>query len=296
LILARPAAANVTSATDERHFSKQADARATGAAPDDGDDDDAAGDDDDDDDDEVADSAKKADAEAEDQGQEPPADGGEGFEVGSEIAVVSRYVWRGKALSQRPALQPELWATYRSVTASVWSNLLLTQEAGWHRLSAFEATLSYEFRWRFLKVEPHLTRYWFLSSNETSTTTELGASVTARTGPWFWTTTQDFDIEEMPGAYYGTLGGGARRRFGRWTARVAMDLAWANASFNEAHWGRAVSALDLVEGTAEVRYRLTNLVSAAVQGAVSTLISPELRGATTEPTLATLAFVLGLNR
>jgi hypothetical protein len=252
--------------------------------------------DDDDEDDDDGDSGDTAANPIGNDGAKPvPADH-EVFEVGSELELVSRYVWRGKALSQRPAFEPEVWASYRSFTASVWANLLLTQEAGWRRLSAFEPSLSYTVQWRPVTIEPHVTRYWFLTDRATNTTTELGVNLTVRTGPLFWTTTQDFDVEEARGAYYGTIGGGARKRYGPWSAKVAADVAWATATFNEAYWGRSVSAIDLVEGTAEVRYRLTPLLTAALQGALSTLISPDLRAATTEPTLATVGLVFGVNR
>jgi hypothetical protein len=163
-------------------------------------------------------------------------------------------------------------------------------------VSSAEIDLAYKVSWERLRVEPHLTKYWFLNAGvPTETTTEGGASLLLRFGAFSVTSTHDFDIERTKGAYFGTLGGRLHRKIGRWEGEVVFDVGWATASFNRAHWDHDVAGFDLLESAAEARYCFTPLLSAAVHVGVSTLLSPELRRGTSEPTLLTGGVVVSVN-
>ena len=263
-------------------------------------DDDEDEDEDEDEDDEgdggVADAAKSEVTSGSKGAGEDDDDDDEAFAVGADVDFVSRFVWRGAALSKRPVAEPEVWASYRSFTASVWSVLLLTAERQNPRFASMEVELGYKLAWMGLDIEPRVTRYWFYEQGGSDLTTEVGVDLKRVFGPWALISRHDVDVEGHPGGYYGTLGGRVTHTRGAWEGTIEADVAWATAAFNRAHWEKDVTTFDLVECSAEVRYTFTPQLSLALHGAVSTILSPALRAATSEPTLVWggLAFYLDL--
>ena len=48
--------------------------------------------------------------------------------AGLDLDSTSRFVWRGLALSDGPAVQPSVWASAFGLTASAWGSALITNE------------------------------------------------------------------------------------------------------------------------------------------------------------------------
>jgi len=263
---------------------------ATSAADDDDDDED-----DDDDDDDDDDGSGEPSSSGASRGDDKMPAGAADADAGADLDVVSRYVWRGLALSKGPVLQPEVWASYRDLTVSAWANVLLTSEAELHRVSSAEVEAAYQFKWRRVEIDPVVTKYWFTDVGPVAGTTECAANGAVHFGPFALTTTQSLDVEATPGAYIGALGGRLAGKRGRWEGKITVDVAWATASFNRAYWDRAITAFDLAEGAAEVRFRATPLFSMAVHGTASTLLDTALRAEAAKPTLLTIGLSLSLN-
>ena len=54
------------------------------------------------------------------------ADDPVGLSFGSDIAVNSKYLWRGIEFNEDPVFQPDVWVSFKGFTATVWGNMELT--------------------------------------------------------------------------------------------------------------------------------------------------------------------------
>jgi hypothetical protein len=213
---------------------------------------------------------------------------------GAELALVSRFIWRGLALSRGAALQPSAWVSYAGLTAAIWTNVLLAGEADRERLSAVEPELGYDLAWGPLRLEPRLTLYWMRDVPEATVTTEARLEAALATfGPISFTNTHQFDLMATPGAYYGTLGSRLEQHFGRLHFGAAFDFGYATAPYNRAYFGAHVAALDLFAAGLSTRVALEHSLYVAANVGLSTLLSPALRVTTDEPVLAYVGLAFG---
>jgi len=216
------------------------------------------------------------------------------FGGGAELALVSRFIWRGLALSRGAALEPSVWVSYAGLTAAIWTNVLLASEADRQRLSAVEPELGYELAWGPLRLEPRLTLYWMRDLPEATVTTEarLEAAL-AVFGPISVTNTHQLDLMATPGAYYGTLGSRVEQHLGRWHFGASFDFGYATAPYNRAYFGTHVAALDLFAAGLSTRLELEHSLYVAANAGLSTLLSSALRVTTDEPVLAYVGLAFG---
>jgi hypothetical protein len=219
------------------------------------------------------------------------------FGGGAEVLFVSRFVWRGMALSRGPALEPSAWVSYAGVSASIWTNLLLQKDAERRTLSAVEPELSYELGWGRLKLESRLTLYWMRELPQASVTTEAGVSAMILLfGPLSLVNSHQLDVMETPGAYYGTLGLRVQHRLGLVRFGVVSNVGYATAPFNRTYFGVHEAAFDLLEGGLETRVLLEHSLYVGANAGLSALLSPALRSATSEPDLVYVGLSFGLER
>lgn len=239
--------------------------------------------------------------------------------AGAEVDAVTRYVWRGLALSSGPALQPSAWLSCGNVSVELWTNVLLRDEQPLQRLSAIDPSVSYARAFRHFKVEASFTGYWqseaaqssrggaasqppsSAAASQHSSTAEAELKLSALWGPLRIVTAHAIDIDAEPGAYFGTLGVELRERQGPLGLRVFTEVGWANAPFNRSYWGAGSGAMAALSGprldvsrvdraafdVAEIGLELRYVVGAGVYVAPhaegSILLAAALRHASTEP-------------
>jgi hypothetical protein len=213
--------------------------------------------------------------------------------VGAEVDTVSRFIWRGMALSQGPVVQPSAWASLYNFNANLFTNVLLTDQTN-NRLSTIVPSLSYTLEWKKLSVEPGFIFYDVLGDGPLHRTAEASVEGTLAFGAFHVLSNHYVDVATHAGAYYGTLGAELEPSFGKWTLGAKADVAWATADFNRAYFGASTAPLDLAEGTVSVRYELTKLAYAVVHGDGSTLLSSSLRATGVQATLAVVGATLGV--
>jgi hypothetical protein len=201
------------------------------------------------------------------------------------------------ALSRGPTLQPSVWVSYLGVTASIWSNILLTSEPDRQRLSAFEPELAYDFESGRLRLEPRLTFYWMRDLPEATLTAEAGLEVAVYLlGPISIVNSHQLDVVATPGAYYGTVGLRAEQRLHRFRLGTSVGVGYATAPFNNTYFGVRAGALDLFEAGLNARFELGRGFYVGGDAGLSTLVSSALRSASSEPTLEYVGVLFGFER
>jgi hypothetical protein len=222
---------------------------------------------------------------------------GSDFGGGAELALVSRFIWRGLALGHGSALQPGAWASYAGFTASIWANLPLTHDASRYGVSAFEPELAFDATWGPLRLEPRLTLFWMHDLAFATVTTEAGLeAMLAVYGPVSLVNSHHVDVMETPGAYYGTLGPRVEQHLGPLHFTAAVDVGYASAPYNRAYFGVRDAALDLLEASLAARFNLEHSLYAEANAGLSTLLPDALRATSSEPTLAYVGVAFGFDR
>jgi hypothetical protein len=216
---------------------------------------------------------------------------------GAEIALVSRFIWRGMALSPGPAVQPTAWLSYAGVSAAIWTNVLLEPDPARHELSAVEPELAYEARFGWLRVEPRLTLYWMRELPEAEVTTEAQLELAvALFGPLSIVNTHQLDVMKTPGAYYGTFGPRVEFQLGSLRYSAFCDVGYATASFNRVYFDVHTPAFDVFEAGLAARWDLAHSLYVSANAGASALLASSLRAATSEPNLAYLGLAFGFER
>ena len=219
------------------------------------------------------------------------------FGGGAELALVSRSIWRGLALSPGASLQPAAWASYAGFTASIWASLPLTHDASHQGVNAFEPELAYDASWGPLRLEPRLTLLWMHEQASASVTTEVGLeAVLAVYGPVSLVNSHHLDVMQTKGAYYGTLGPRVDQYLGRLHFSAFFATGYASAPYNGAYFDVSRAAFDLLEAGLAARFELEHSLFVEANAGLSTLLPDALRATTSEPTLSYVGAAFGFDR
>jgi DNA-directed RNA polymerase subunit RPC12/RpoP len=99
-----------------------------------------------------------------------PEEEEKGLCLGADAGFFNKYVSRGVTLSEDPVFQPDVWASYRGVTLSVWGNMDLTDvnenEAQFNEL---DLTLDYSGQWDALSYSAGGIYYIFPNTGSRDT-------------------------------------------------------------------------------------------------------------------------------
>lgn len=160
-----------------------------------------------------------------------------GTEVGLETDVVSRYIWRGIALSEGAALQPSLWAARGGWTASGWFNMGL-KDPGAGRVDEVEWALRRTWELGPYEVDPGLLYHSYPNREDIRDTVEISLRLARRIGAFQVFVLGDADVDQYPGLGFGEVGVEAEAP---WRAGVAVEArVWTGGGspeFNEFYFG-----------------------------------------------------------
>jgi hypothetical protein len=166
--------------------------------------------------------------------------------LGAEADMNSRYIWRGIIFEDNPVAQPSLWASFRSLTLSLWSNHVLGQEIGVGIGDEIDFTVAHEHDWRLLTSGLEFAYYLYPGEDESPATGEFTLSVSRSIGLLTASTRHTFDVLEYRGAYFGDASLSFEHEPLQGLDFEMKALAgWASAEFNEAYIGISRSALNL---------------------------------------------------
>lgn len=212
---------------------------------------------------------------------------------GVEADLVSRFVFRGVALSRGPVVQPSVWGSIGGWTVTGWANVLL-EDRQRHRLSAALASLEDEVSVGRLTIAPGVVVYDGWRGRREHVTAEASLDGAFDLGRGFHVvSTHAVDTASRPGAYFGTAGGEWRGEDRRASIRARAEVAWGSARFNAAQFGRPSGGVDVALGSIRARYALSSVFFAAVLADAAVVLLPAARPRGAPGTLVTFGTALG---
>ena len=160
--------------------------------------------------------------------------------VSADVAVISKYVWRGLILTDDPVLQPSLTVGYKGLGLNIWANTDLTDVNGTPgEINELDYTLDYSFSVKKVNLGVGVIQYTFPHTGFEPTTELFGTAaldvLLSPTVKIYW------DVDEV-GGVYGTVGIGHSFALGE--ARgispvldLSASLGYATSGWNEGYYG-----------------------------------------------------------
>jgi len=223
-----------------------------------------------------------------------PAEADEKFGYGVEADFVSRYVWRGIALSDGPVFQPSMWFSFYGATLSVWGNFVLNDEANQGQLNEVDFNLGYAYRYKNFFVGP-LFLFYLYPNQDVAATGEGSVVLGFEKGPFKIFTAQLVDIVASPGAYFGLAGGSFEKDLHpKLSLKTSLGVGWANGEFNEANFGVPVAAANVFAWTLDLNWHFHEPLYLRPHMKVTTLLSGTLRDSVEDPTIVSGGLAVGV--
>lgn len=214
--------------------------------------------------------------------------------TGLEADFVSRYVWRGLALSDGPAFQPSVWVSFAGFTLTPWANVALHEDSARAGLNELDLTLDYSRDVFNLTVDPSFSVYTYPNQTDAAPTGELAVALSYPVGPISIFTNHSVDVIATPGAYFGDAGLSFEHEFAHdLCVDASARVGWASARFNDANLGVNRAALNMGGADLALSWSPGGWFYLRPHAALSVLLDPALRAAVTSPLLVTGGLAIG---
>lgn len=216
-----------------------------------------------------------------------------GAEVGAEILLASKYVWRGIEVNEEFVAQPSLTVSYEGFSFNVWGNMDLTNfgkdecvytadcESRSGQFTEIDLTLDYSHNFDKLTLGAGIISYQFPNWDASEDTHELYASI-AYDCLFQPTFTLYYDFDEVEG-FYANLG--VSHSFSI-NEKVAIDLSgslgYGDSDYNEAYFGVNGGGFVDAAGTIGLPIQITKQLTVTPILSYSSLIDSEIRDNTAD--------------
>jgi len=214
---------------------------------------------------------------------------------GAEADVVSRYLWRGIALSEGPALQPSTWLSVLDGSVTAWGSMALSPADGAGRFEELDLIVDYAFDLRGIEIAPVAQFYLYPLGVLSDQTGEIGVAISYSAGPLSVLTSHAFDVIRYAGSYYGEVGAALEHELGEHVAvRAEGAIGWASRRFNDANIGVDRAALDVIRCRLDAEFYPIDPLYIDVHYEISTLLDGRLRSAVDDHTLLGFGAAVGV--
>ena len=214
--------------------------------------------------------------------------------VGLEADFVSRYVWRGLALSDGPVLQPSAWVSFAGFTLTPWANVAFRDGSARAGLNELDLTLDYSRDVFDLTVNPSLAVYSYPNQADAAPTGELALALSYPVGPVSVFSNHSLDLMATPGAYFGDAGLSFESEVAQsLTVEASAYAGWASARFNDANFEVNQAALNVGGIDLALCWSPAGLFYLRPHAGLSVILDRELRDAVTSPLLIAGGLAIG---
>jgi hypothetical protein len=225
----------------------------------------------------------------------PSPEPGKKFSFTFEDDFVSRYVWRGVALSDGPVMQPSATVSAYGFVAEVWTNFVLNDEPHQGRFDEIDPSLEYHVRIGDLEIVPVFEAYIFPTQG-VPWTAEAQLKLSYGLGDFTLETSHNFDVVQTRGAYYGDLTVSYEKEILKgFSWETSGGLGWANAAFNGANAGSRTAALNVFFWSTGVTWAPLDFLSLSPHLDVNVLTDADLRAAQADPTIVSGGLLVDLS-
>lgn len=216
--------------------------------------------------------------------------------AGAELDFVSRYMWRGIALSESGVMNPSAWVSGYGFTLLGWANYVLGEEPYWGEFNEFDIYASYEFEKDAFSATATYQHYFYTDPEYAPDTGEVAVKLAYAVKDFNVFTVQTVDVEEYPGAYFGEFGVGYEKGFDDDKALFEANFKFGIGSdkFNKAYIGPDITAFNMVGGEAALTYSFNDHFYVKPHFCWTSLTDQELRDAVTDPDLVSGGLILGV--
>jgi hypothetical protein len=216
------------------------------------------------------------------------------FSVGLVADFVSRYVWRGLALSDAPVLQPSAWVSFAGFTLTPWANVAFRDGSARAGLNELDLTLDYSRDIFDLTVNPSFAVYSYPNRTDAAPTGELALALSFPVGPVSVFSDHSVDLMATPGAYYGDAGLSFECEItGNLCVEASAYAGWASARFNDANFEVNEAALNVGGADLALNWSPAGMFYLRPHAALNVILDRELRAAVTSPLLITGGLAVG---
>ena len=215
---------------------------------------------------------------------------------GAEVDLNSRYVWRGIAFSEGPALNPYVYLSIGDFTVSGWGNFLLTDQDKEFQGQFNEADIyaAYAFEKDAFSLEATYQHYYY-PNTDWEDTGEVEIKLAYAFDDISVFTSHTLDVESISGAYFAELGLEAEHELSD-TAKLegGVYLGYGNADFNEAYIGPSIDALDVAGASLDVTWYPVKNIYLRPHVEYTSLLHDDLRQAVESPDLVNVGLAAGV--
>jgi hypothetical protein len=204
--------------------------------------------------------------------------------AGLEVDLPSRYISRGIALNEGPAVQPSAWLGLAGASVTAWTSFdpALTSQTG-PRPTDFNGVLAHEVEVGRLSVAPSVTWITFPGLAGTPQSVELALDTNLSAGPVSLCVTNVLDALAFSGAWYGRVGLCAEHTLAAgFDVSADASVSGGNETFHRANAGVATSGLGHAEANLALTVPTPGGTYLRLHGTYSRLLNPALVAAIPE--------------
>jgi hypothetical protein len=219
-------------------------------------------------------------------------------EAEGALAIATRHYFRGIEQSRGPTLEAAAAFRDEAIEASIGAAWLLTERDARHRLVALAPALGGVFE--SPRVSVSLGAEALVDASHPATTTTFEAVLAARlsllepraSSELWLRTSHALDVDQKPGAYFGSVGLAFEREWRRLRVELALDVAFVDEAWAAGALGVVAAGLARLDGEGAVGWRVDPSAALVVRAVGGPWLAPSLARRVGQP--ITGALTLGV--
>ena len=189
----------------------------------------------------------------------------------ADLALMSKYVWRGQLLTDDAVLQPAIGGNWLGFGLGIWGNVDLTDVNGNKtEFNEIDYTLKYGLTLIIVELEGGIDHYTFPNTRFSSTTElHLGAAAKILLSPRLYIYR---DVDEIKGTYVEAGISHTVSKYDKAELELSADLGWGSAGYDRGYFAVDDAGFNNFAIAAELPWRPIPLLTITPSAAYTTLL------------------------